>query len=151
MKIIEKKIKFILEELKKEQGVKTPPKKKKDFCVIKLTFPVRDFHKKVKSVGEFLKKLRNNLPHNRPFFKRIENNGIYYYKIDEEKVEINIFIELKEMFEKSELSTKIFKLVEPSKIIISFNDEKLYQETFNREFVIQDYGIWGLFRNIPVD
>jgi hypothetical protein len=151
MKIIEKKIKFILEELKKEQGVKTPPKKKKDFCVIKLTFPVRDFHKKVKSVGEFLKKLRNNLPHNRPFFKRIENNGIYYYKIDEEKVEINIFIELKEMFEKSELSTKIFKLVEPSKIIISFNDEKLYQETFNREFVIQDYGIWGLFRNISVD
>jgi hypothetical protein len=151
MKIIEKKIKFILEELKKEQDVKTPPKKKKDFCVIKLTFPVRDFHKKVKSVGEFLKKLRNNLPHNRPFFKRIENNGIYYYKIDEEKVEINIFIELKEMFEKSELSTKIFKLVEPSKIIISFNDEKLYQETFNREFVIQDYGIWGLFRNISVD
>jgi hypothetical protein len=151
MKIIEKKIKFILEELKKEQGVKTPPKKKKDFCVIKLTFPVRDFHKKVKSVGEFLKKLRNNLPHNRPFFKRIENNGIYYYKIDEEKVEINIFIELKEMFEKSELSTKIFKLVEPSKIIISFNDDKLYQDTFNREFVIQDYGIWGLFRNISVD
>ena len=151
MKIIEKKIKFILEELKKEQGVKTPPKKKKDFCGIKLTFPVRDFHKKVKSVGEFLKKLRNNLPHNRPFFKKIENNGIYYYKIDEEKVEINIFIELKEMFEKSELSTKIFKLVEPSKIIISFNDDKLYQDTFNREFVIQDYGIWGLFRNISVD
>jgi hypothetical protein len=151
MKILEKKIKIILEEIKKEQGVKTPPKNKKDFCVIKLTFPVRNFHKRVKSVGVFLKKLRNNLPYNRPFFNRISNNGIYFYKIDEEKVEINIFIELNEMFEKSELTTKIFKLVEPSKIIISFNDEKLYQDTFNREFVIQDYGIWGLFRNIPVD
>ena len=151
MKILEKKIKLILEEIKKEQGVKTPPKKKKDFCIIKLTFPVRIFHKKVKSVGDFLKKLRNNLPYNRPFFKRIENNGIYNYTIDEEKVEINIFIELKEMFDKSELSTKIFKLVEPSKIIISFNDDELYQNTFNREFVVSDWGIWGLFRNTPVD
>ena len=151
MKILEKKIKIILEEIKKEQGLKTSQKKKKDFCVIKLTFPVRLFHKRVKSVGDFLKKLRNNLPNNRPFFKRIENNGIYNYTIDEEKVEINIFIELKEMFEKSELSTKIFKLVEPSKIIISFNDDELYQNTFNREFVVSDWGIWGLFRNTPVD
>lgn len=151
MKILEKKVKLILEEIKKEQDVKTSDKKKKDFCVIKLTFPVRIFHKKVNSVGEFLKKLRNNLPYNRPFFNRISNNGIYNYTIDEEKVEINIFIELNEMFEKSELSTKIFKLVEPSKIIISFNDDVLYQKTFNREFVISDWGIWGLFRNKPVD
>ena len=151
MKILEKKIKYILEELKKERGVKTPPNKKKDFCIIKLTFPVHNFYKRVKSVGEFLKKLRNNLPYNRPFFKRIENNGIYYYKIDEEKVEINIFIELKEMFEKSELTTKIFKLVEPSKIIISFNDEELYNNTFNREFVVSDWGIWGMFRNMVIN
>ena len=151
MKILEKKIKLILEEIKKEQGVKTPTKKKKDFCVIKLTFPVRNFHKKVKSVGEFLKKLRNNLPYNRPFFNRISNNGIYNYTIDEEKVEINIFIELNEMFEKSELSTKIFKLVEPSKMIISFNDQELYQNTFNREFIVSDWGVWGLFRKHIVD
>jgi hypothetical protein len=61
------------------------------------------------------------------------------------------FDKLKEMFEKSELSTKIFKLVEPSKIIISFNDEELYQNTFNREFVVSDWGIFGLFRNTLVD
>ena len=80
-----------------------------------------------------------------------KDDGVSDYKIDEEKVEINIFIELKEMFEKSELSTKIFKLVEPSKIIISFNDDELYQNTFNREFVVSDWGVWGLFPNTLVD
>jgi hypothetical protein len=151
MRIIERKIKLILEEIKKEQGVKTQSTKKRDFCIIKLTFSVGNFHKKVKSVGEFLKKLRNNLPYNRPFFNRISNNGIYNYKIDEEKVEINIFIELNEMFEKYELSSKILKLVEPTKMIISFNDDELYKNTFNREFVVSDWGIWGLYRNTPVD
>ena len=54
------------------------------------------------------------------------------------------------MFEKSELTTKIFKLVEPSKIIISFNDDELYNNTFNREFVVSDWGIWGMFRNMVI-
>lgn len=151
MKIVEKKIKLILQELNQIRLEKKPSNKKRDFCIIKLSFPVRYFHNRVKSVGEFLKKLRNNLPHNRQFFNRISNNGIYNYKIDDEKVEINIFIELNEMFEKSELSSKILKLVEPSKMVISFNDDYLYKNTFNREFVISDWGVWGLFRNISVD
>jgi hypothetical protein len=151
MKKTEKRIKIILDELNKARVNKTALKNKKDFCVINLTFPVRNFYKKVGSVGDFLKKLRNNLPYNRPFFNRISNNGIYNYTIDDENVIINIFIELNEIFEKSELAPKILKLVEPSKMIISFNDEELYQNTFSRDFVIQDWGIFGLFRNISVD
>ena len=142
MKILEKRIKRILEEIKNENGIKPSLKKKRDFCVIKITIPLNKFYNNVKSVGDFLKKLRNNLPYNRPFFNRISNNGIYNYTIDEEKVEMNIYIELNELFEKSELTSKILKLVEPSKIIISFNDNELYKKTFNREFVVSDWGVW---------
>jgi hypothetical protein len=152
MKKTEKRIKIILDELNKEKVIKTGTKNKKDFCVINLTFPVRNFYKKVSSVGDFLKKLRNNLPYNRPFFNRISNNGIYNYTIDDENVILNIFIELNEIFEKSELAPKILKLVEPSKMIISFNDDKLYEKTFNGKFIVSDWGIWGqLYRSTPVD
>jgi hypothetical protein len=151
MKKTEKRIKIILDELNKARVNKTALKNKKDFCVINLTFPVRNFYKKVGSVGDFLKKLRNNLPYNRPFFNRISNNGIYNYTIDDENVIINIFIELNEIFEKSELAPKILKLVEPSKMIISFNDDELYKETFKDKFIICNWGLWGLFRSLPFD
>ena len=54
MKKTEKRIKIILDELKKERVVKTPQKKKKDFCVINLTFPIRNFYKK-NGHAEFIK------------------------------------------------------------------------------------------------
>ena len=68
-----------------------------------------------------------------------------------ENVEIDIFLELNEMFDKSELTSKILRLVKPSKMIVSFNDSELYNKTFNRELIINDWGIWGLFRNKPID
>ena len=57
MNKLTQKIKFILEEIKKEQGIKP---KKKDFCIIQLTFGIEDFYRKCDTIGEFLKKLRNN-------------------------------------------------------------------------------------------
>ncbi len=151
MKKIEKRIKIILEELKNEHRIKSSPLKKKDFCIIKLSVPINNFYERLSSVGDFFKKLRNNLPDNRPFFNRISNNGIYFYSIDMENVEIDIFLELNEMFDKSELTSKILKLVKPSKMIVSFNDDELYTKTFNREYVVFDWGVWGLFRNKSID
>jgi hypothetical protein len=151
MKKIEKRIKIILEELKNEHRIKSSTSKKKDFCIINLSVPINNFYERLSSVGDFLKKLRNNLPNNRPFFNRISNNGIYFYSIDMENVKIDIFLELNEMFDKSELTSKILRLVKPSKMNVSFNDDELYIKTFNREFIVSDYGVWGVFRNKSID
>jgi hypothetical protein len=152
MKKIEKRIKIILEELKNEHRIKSSPLKKKDFCIIKLSVPINNFYERLSSVGDFFKKLRNNLPDNRPFFNRISNNGIYFYSIDMENVEIDIFLELNEMFDKSELTSKIVKIVKPKKMEISFDEENIYNETFNKNFIVSDWGLFGLeYRNKRID
>jgi hypothetical protein len=147
----EKRIRLILGELKTEIRNTVSPNKKRDFCVVTLTFDFNEFYKQVRSVSNFMKKLRNNLPENRPFYKRISKNEIYNYSIDKDNVEINIFIELNEIFNKSDLSSKIIKLVNPSKMNIYFNDEKIYNEIFNRDFVFSSWGLVGLeYRNKQV-
>ena len=152
MKILEQKIRLVLEELKKEKGIIKTQNKKQNFCIVKLVFNINDFYKQVRTIGEFLKKLRNNLPENRPFFIRICKNGLYNFIINQNEIEINIYMELNEMFDKSELTSKIVKIVKPKKMEISFDEENLYNETFNKNFIVSDWGLFGLeYRNKRID
>jgi hypothetical protein len=147
MNKITQRIKSILEEIKKEQGVKT---KKKDYCIIQLTFDIKDFYRKCDTIGEFLKKLRNNknslspnLPNNRVFFNIIGKNGLYHSNIHTDKVEINIFLELNKKFNELEMKSRISKIIKPSKIEISFNDDEILKQTFKSNFVVSSWGLFG--------
>lgn len=147
MNKITQRIKSILEEIKKEQGVKT---EKKDYCIIQLTFDIKDFYRKCDTIGEFLKKLRNNknslspnLPNNRVFFNIIGKNGLYHSNIHTDKVEINIFLELNKKFNELEMKSRISKIIKPSKIEISFNDDEILKQTFKSNFVVSSWGLFG--------
>ena len=147
MNKINQRIKSILEEIKKEQGVKT---KKKYYCIIQLTFDIKDFYRKCDTIGEFLKKLRNNknslspnLPNNRVFFNIIGKNGLYHSNIHTDKVEINIFLELNKKFNELEMKSRISKIIKPSKIEISFNDDEILKQTFKSNFVVSSWGLFG--------
>jgi hypothetical protein len=147
MNKLTQRIKSILEEIKKEQGVKT---EKKDYCIIQLTFDIKDFYRKCDTIGEFLKKLRNNknslspnLPNNRVFFNIIGKNGLYHSNIHTDKVEINIFLELNKKFNELEMKSRISKIIKPSKIEISFNDDEILKQTFKSNFVVSSWGLFG--------
>jgi hypothetical protein len=96
MNIHTKRIKSILKDL---TNIKHTKPERKDFCIIQLTFDVQNFYLKCKTIGEFLKKLRNNknslfpnLPNNRDFFSRIGKNGLHNEIIYTDKIELNIFL-----------------------------------------------------------
>jgi hypothetical protein len=155
MNKLTQKIKSILEEIKKEQGIEP---KKKDFCIILLTFNIDEFYRKCDTIGEFLKKLRNNknslspnLPNNRVFFNVIGKNGLHHSKIYSDKVEINIFLELNNKFNVLEMKSRISKIIKPTKIEITFNDEDILNQTFKSNFVVSSWGLFGEeFRKQPV-
>ena len=147
MNKLTQRIKSILEEIKKEQGITT---KKKDYCIIQLTFDIEDFYRKCDTIGEFLKKLRNNknslspnLPNNRIFFNVIGKNGLHHSTIYKDKVEINIFLELNKKFNELEMKSRISKIIKPTKIEITFNDEDILNQTFKSNFVVSSWGIFG--------
>ena len=147
MNKLTQRIKSILEEIKKEQGVKT---KKKDYCIIQLTFDIQDFYRKCDTIGEFLKKLRNNknslspnLPNNRVFFNIIGGNGIHHSTIYNDKVEINIYLELNKKFNVLEMKSRISKIIKPTKIEITFNDDEILKQTFKSNFEVSSWGLFG--------
>jgi hypothetical protein len=147
MNKLTQKIKSILEEIKKEQGIEP---KKKDFCIIQLTFNIDEFYRKCDTIGEFLKKLRNNknslspnLPNNRVFFNVIGKNGLHHSNIYTDKVEINIFLELNNKFNELEMKSRISKIIKPTKIEITFNDEDILNQTFKSNFVVSSWGLFG--------
>jgi hypothetical protein len=155
MNKLTQRIKSILEEIKKEQGIKT---KNKDYCVIQLTFDIEDFYRKCDTIGEFLKKLRNNknslspnLPNNRVFFNVIGKNGLHHSNIYTDKVEINIFLELNKKFNELEMKSRISKIIKPTQIEITFNDKDILNQTFKSNFVVSSWGIFGEeYRKQPV-
>jgi hypothetical protein len=155
MNKLTQRIKSILEELKQEKGIET---KKKDYCIIQLTFDIQDFYLKCNTIGEFLKKLRNNknslspnLPNNRVFFNIIGGNGIHHSTFYTDKVEINIYLELKKKFNVLEMKSRISKIIKPTNIEITFNDDKVLSQTFKSNFVVSSWGIFGEeYRKQPV-
>ncbi len=147
MNKLTQRIKSILEELKQEKEIEI---KNKDYCIIQLTFDIQDFYRKCNTIGEFLKKLRNNknslspnLPNNRVFFNLIGKNGLHHSTIHNDKVEINIFIELNKKFNELEMKSRISKIIKPTKIEISFNDDEILKQTFKSNFVVSSWGLFG--------
>lgn len=146
------RIKSVLDEYK------TKKTRKKDYCIIQLTFDIEDFYKKCDTIGEFLKKLRNNknslspnLPNNRVFFNIIGRNGLHHSTIYTDKVEINLFLEINKKFNELEMKSRISKIIKPTKIEISFNDDEILKQTFKSNFVVSSWGIFGEgFRRQPV-
>ncbi len=144
MNKLTQRIKSVLDEKKSEKT------RKNDYCIIQLTFDIEDFYRKCDTIGEFLKKLRNNknslspnLPNNRVFFKIIGKNGLYHSTIYTDKVEINIFLELNKKFNELEMKSRISKIIKPTKIEISFNDDEILKQTFKSNFVVSSWGIFG--------
>lgn len=141
------RIKSILKDLNTKKHISS---QRKDFCIIQLTFDVQDFYLKCKTIGEFLKKLRNNknslfpnLPNNRDFFSRIGKNGLHNEIIYTDKIELNIYLELITNFNVLEMKSRISKIVKPTRIDISFNDEKILSEIFKSDFVVSSWGLFG--------
>lgn len=146
------RIKSILEDKKREK------QKEKDFCIIELTFDIEDFYNKCNSVGEFLKKLRNNknslspnLPNNRDFFNIIGKNGVHHSTFFTDKVEINLYLELNKKFSVLEMKSRINKIIKPKKMEITFNDYEVLKKTFKSNFVVSSWGVFGEeFRTQPL-
>ena len=146
MNIKTKKYRVILNEIKNN---KDSFFREKEFCVIELLFNSESFYKKCRTVGEFLKKLKNNknslfhLPNNRIFFQNICENGFHHSIVYQEKIEIFLFIELKQLFNVTEMKSRISKIVKPEKIKITFNDELVLMKKFDADLVISSIGIFG--------
>lgn len=160
MNLIRKRIKYLIDEIKRENKTKNKPRKK-EYCVINLLFNTLEFNSKCSSVGDFMKKLKNGKlsydnqeyygrpkQNNREYFSEIIGEGGFYrYNYGVNFVEINIYIELKgkiQYYEDGEIiKSRIKKIVKPIEIELGFNHEELFHKTF-RDLTIIDTG-WNVF------
>jgi hypothetical protein len=162
MNLIRKRIKYLLEEIKKDKGfnLKTT---KKNYCVINLLFNTEEFNSKCTSIGDFMKKLKNGKisykddeyfgrpkQNNREYFNDIIGDGGFYrFTYSFNFIEINIYLDLKgdieEIIDSEIIKSRISKIVKPIEFEIGFNDQLLLNKTF-RDLSIIDTG-WNVFGN----
>ena len=159
MNLIRKRIKYLLEEIKTQQG-HNPKKSKGDFCIINLLFDTNEFLDKCSSIGTFMKRLRNGKislegdgydrpkQTNREYFNEIcGDGGFYRYNYGYKYIELNIYLDLKNGVvndqDKEIIKSRVSKLVKPKEFKIGFNDKPLLDKTF-RDLSLIDTG-WSVF------
>lgn len=160
MNLIRKRIKYLLDEVKKEKNIQNNLLKK-EYCVVNMIFTTIEFKSKCSSVGDFMKKLKNGKlsydnqkyfgrpkQNNREYFKNIIGEGGFYrYNYSYNFVEINMYIDLKgeiDYYVDGEIiKSRIKKIVNPIDIEIGFNHEQLFHKTF-RDLTMIDTG-WNVF------
>ena len=160
MNLIRKRIKYLLDEIKTEQGYNTK-KTKNDYCVINLLFNTEGFNSKCSSIGDFMKKLKNGKisykndeyfgrpkQNNREYFNDlIGDGGFYRFTYSFKFIEINIYLDIEREVDfpvDSEIIiSRVSKIVNPIEYEIGFNDRILLDKTF-RDLSITDTG-WNVF------
>lgn len=160
MNLIRKRIKYHLDEVKKEKGHDLKSQKKQ-FVIIKLLFDTEVFFSKCSSIGDFMKKLKNGKisfenidnierpkQNNREYFNSIiDGGGFYRYNFTYKFIEFHIYLELKgeidENIDKKIITSRISKIVKPLEIKIGFNDRLLLDKTF-RDLTLTETG-WNVF------
>jgi hypothetical protein len=162
MNLIRKRIKYLIEEIKRRK-VHHHKTKKNEYCIINLLFNTDEFTSKCSSIGDFMKKLKNGKisynhddyygrpkQNNREYFTGlIGEGGFYRFNYSYNFIEINIYLDLKdkidELIDGEIIKSRISKIVKPIEYEIGFNDQLLLNKTF-RDLTIVDTG-WSVFGN----
>jgi hypothetical protein len=160
MNLIRKRIKYLIEEIKKRKEHHHKIKKN-EFCIINLLFDTDEFTSKCSSIGDFMKKLKNGKisykydeyfgrpkQNNREYFTGlIGEGGFYRFTYSYNFIEINIYLDLKgeidDLTDREIIKSRISKIVKPIEYEIGFNDRLLLNKTF-RDLSIVDTG-WNVF------
>lgn len=159
MKLLQNRIENHIEEinLKKENTNKNS----NDFCIINLTFDTNSFNRKCRSIGDFMKKLKNGKisysdeyyfgrpkQNNREYFNMIiDDGGFYRYTYGKKTIELDILFNLKGdvdfNIDGEIIKSRISKIITPKDIKITFNDRLLLKKSF-LDLSIIDIG-WSVF------
>lgn len=104
----------------------------KSISVFWVKFDIDKFLDKLESTSNFFKKISNSkmtitgYGPNRDWWKNLQPNGIYKYKISNNEIEIKFFIETEKPINERELKLRLLKIMTPKEMEFNLNDVDHY-------------------------